>query len=365
MPAKGIFVDDEDQQFAALLSTRGVLDFDYHAVAPLTDQALAIRLAQPNVVALDYRLDEVTPNVENGHTFKGSGLAQLLRDEAIVNPDHDFGIVLVSNDYKLEAYFAPDRTAHDLFDIVYAKEIVVSERARVRAELCALSNGYQFLRELNKKYDPVVLLSASEAEVDRVRIQSIASVLSDASAPHLAAKFVLNAIIKRPGLLLDDADAASLLGLKIDSFFKLVPALTADDLLYTGIFSEGWRRWWANRLEEWGENITGKPLLDLTAQQRAEALSVRFGEALEPAASPWNHSSDEYVGFACCSCRRPTELRHSLAVFESRAPRFAARRRICWDCIQTDRYLNDGHPWQIEESDASLIVGIKTRQRKT
>lgn len=364
MAAKGIFVDDEDKQFAVHLSTRGVLEFEYHVVVPITDQALAIRQALPTVVALDFRLDEVTPNIAAGHTFKGSSLAQLLRDEAIADPALDFGIVLVSNDYKLEAYYAPDRTAHDLFDLVFAKETVNAERPRIRRELCALSNGYLYLRGLAGAYDPVMLLNASEAEHDRVRIQDITTVLGSASAPHIAAKFVLHAIIKRPGLLVDDHDAAALLGLDGTGFEAVVPMLLEGGLGYTGVFGDGWRRWWASRIEDWGEGVLGSPLLDLTAQQRAEALSGSVNQTLAPARSPWTGSPNEFVSFACCCCRRPTELRHSLAIFEARAPRFATRRRVCWDCIQTDRYLNDGHPWQIDESDVSLVPGIMTRDRK-
>lgn len=362
--AKGIFVDDEDKQFAVHLSTRGVLEFDYHAVLPITEQALAIREATPSVVALDYRLDEVTPNVAEGHTFKGSGLAQLLRDGAISDPSQDFAIVLVSNEGKLAAYYAPDRTAHDLFDLVYAKETVTSQRERVRLELRALSNGYLALREMALAYDPVVLLDAPEAQHDRIRTQEITTAISSASAPHLVAKFVLHAIIRRPGPLVDDHDAAALLGVEVASFEALVPALTEAGFRYAGLFAKGWQRWWASGVEEWGEALLGGPLLDLTAQQRAEALSARTDIALQPARSPWNDSPDEYVSFACCCCRRPTELRHSLAVFEAKAPRFSTRRRVCWDCIQTDRYLNDGHPWQIDESDASLVAGIMTRPRQ-
>jgi hypothetical protein len=240
--AKGIFVDDEDKQFAVHLSTRGVLEFDYHAVLPITDQALAIREATPSVVALDYRLDEVTPNVAEGHTFKGSGLAQLLRDQAISDPARDFAIVLVSNEGKLEAYYAPDRTAHDLFDLVYGKGTVTAQRDRVRSELCALSAGYLTLREMALAYDPVVVLAAPEPQYDRIRIQEITTAVVGASAPHLVAKFVLHAIIRRPGPLVDDHDAAALLGVDHASFEALVPLLTEAGLRDAGFFSDGWRR---------------------------------------------------------------------------------------------------------------------------
>ena len=53
---------------------------------------------------------------------------------------------------------------------------MIADRSRIRQELCALSNGYLFLRGLAKAYDPVMLLKASEAEHDRVGIQDITTV---------------------------------------------------------------------------------------------------------------------------------------------------------------------------------------------
>ena len=129
---------------------------------------------------------------------------------------------------------------------------------------------------------------------------------------------MLHAIIKRPGLLVDDHDAAALLGLDSTSFDALVPKLLEAGLGYTGVFSDGWRRWWASRIEDWGEGMLGSSLMDLTAKQRAEALSAGVNPTLAPARSPWNDSPDEFVSFACCCCRRATELRHSMAIFRSK-----------------------------------------------
>lgn len=364
MLARGVFVDDEHHQYAALLSTRGVLELDYQAVLPLTDQANAIRAALPTVVALDYRLDEVTPNVAAGHTYKGSGLAQVLRDGAMSAPEQDFAVILVSSDFKLETYFAPDKTAHDLFDMVYAKEAVTTQRGRIQGELRALSTAYLYLRARDGNYDPVALLAAGDDEEDRVRIQEITSALVQASAPHIASKFILRNLIERPGLLLDDNDAAALLGIEQAGFAELAPRLIEAGLIYAGIFSEGWRRWWANRVEDWAETLLEGALLDLTAKERAEGLSAKLEIDVRPALSPWNESPNEYISFACASCRRPTELRHSLAAFEARAPRFAQRRRICWDCIQNDFYLEPPNRFDVDESDAPLVADVKVRDRK-
>lgn len=365
MPAKGVFVDDEDKQYAALLSTRGVLEFEYQSVLPLTDQALAIKAVHPTIIALDYRLDEVTPDVAAGHTYKGSGLAQVLRDDAIASPAADFAIVLVSNEVKLEALYTPDKTAHDLFDIVYSKEALTQKRDVIRGEVRALSEGYEYLRGLNQSYDPIVILGAVEGDRDRLSVQEITTAFARASAPHIVSKMVLRNFIERSGLLIDDADGAAVLGLDPASFATMTAILVEAGLDYRGLFSGGWRRWWTHRVEEWAESRLGQPLLSMNASERAEHLSRSLNISLQPAHSPWNESVTEYIGFACASCRRPTEMRHSLAAFDPKAPKFATRRRICWDCIQTDQYLEPPARLLVEETDESLIKDIKKRDRNT
>jgi hypothetical protein len=362
MAAKGVFVDDEDKEFAALMSTAGELVFEHQTVIPITDQAIAVWAVDPTVVALDYRLDEVTPDIDAAHSYKGSALAQHLRDNAITEPDRDFAIILVSNEMKLKTLYAPDKTAHDLFDLVYSKEDVTKYRSRVKTECLSLSRGYEFLRSLKLNYDPVAILAATEGERERLSGQEMITAFSNAAAPHIVAKFVLRNIIERAGPLIDDADTAALLGIDEASFEKVAGALQDYDLAYRGLFSGGWRRWWTHRIEAWGAERLGGNLLSLTAAERAAALSGSLDLSLQPAPSPWDGSIDEYISFACVSCRRPAELRHSLAAFDPRAPRFATRPRICWDCIQTDQFQEAN--LQVDEVDHDLVDEVKSRQRK-
>lgn len=361
MPAVGVFVDDEDDEYALLLSTRGELEFGYQAVIPIMEQSISIRETRPTLVALDYRLDEDAPAVEAAHRFKGSGLAQLLRDAAIASPETDFGIILVSGEMKLKELYAPDKTAHDLFDMVYSKEDVTRHRDRIRTEVLAISRAYEALRKTTV-YDAFSVLSAHEDDRDRLETQEIATAFGQASAPHIIAKIVLRTFIERPGLLIDDREAAARLGLDEVSFEKLVGRLVDADLAYRGIFSSGWRRWWSHRLEAFAEGLIGQDPITLTSAQRAEALSTATGVDLKSAKSTWNGSDQEYVVFACACCRRPTEMRHSLAAFDVKIPRYSVRRRICWDCIQTDRNL-EVPAVLVDETDEDLVDAIKNRPR--
>ncbi len=172
MTYQGIFVDDQDDVFAEQLSTHGRLEIEFLAVQEPTALARTIREKRPMLVALDYRLDENPTGLPADQTFKGSALAQHLRDASIEAPDADFALVLVSAEAKVRTLFRPDQTAHDLFDRVYVKEHINNHRTRVRQELLSLCSAYEHLRQKNGQYDLAELTSAEPDDRPAIDIQA-------------------------------------------------------------------------------------------------------------------------------------------------------------------------------------------------
>ncbi len=363
MTYRGVFVDDQDDVFAEQLSTPGRLDIEFQEIQELTELARAIGEKTPMLVALDYRLDEVPTGLAPNQTFKGSALAQHLRDVSIEKPESDFAIILVSAEAKIRTLYRPDQTAHDLFDRVYVKEEINSRRAAVRAELLSLCMAYDHLRGQNGRYDLAELMNADDDDRPAIDIQALTLRLTEAKAPHLAAKLLLSQVIDRPGPLIDLAEVCAHFGVDQGSGPEVAELLKATKAEYGGLFSDAWPRWWTHRVEAFAQNIFGTRATGLPASKRAELLRERFGGNFEPAVSPWTKSADELVALACASCRRGTEMKHSVAAFEAYLPRFAKRRRICWDCVQTDQYQNRTPALVVDETDTSLAVEVRTKLR--
>lgn len=362
MTLSGIFVDDQDQQYAKLLSTRDELMFEFVSVGPVLTLANRIVADRPAILALDYRLDENVSDIDPSETYKAGVLAQQLRDRASTDPALDLPIVLVSNEAKIQNLYRPDKTAHDLFDGVYRKEEIQERRPAIRREMIALAKGYCTLRDTAGKYSAEALLNRHGAG-SLLQQQDITAAFGTATAPHTLAKFVLKALIDQPGLLVDDADAAARLGIDKSSFERLVANPQMQPIRYAGLFGEGWRRWWLDILLDWAEGILGVRPISLRNVDRAEKLSAALDLPLNPVPSPWTGRPDEAAALACASCREATEIRHSVAAYAPTALRFTLRPRICWDCIQTDRYRDRPEPLLVDEADAELAESVKTRQR--
>lgn len=362
MTLSGIFVDDQDQQYARLLSTPEELAFEFVPVEPVLALANKIIAARPAILALDYRLDEHANDLNPNETYKAGVLAQQLRDEAITDPSFDLPIVLVSNEAKIQNLYQPDKTAHDLFDRVYRKEEIEKRRPAIRREMIALATGYGALRAAAGTYRAEELLRRNDAG-ELLDQQDVAAAFRKATAPHTLAKFILKAMVDQPGLLVDDADAAARLGIDGPSFERVAAHAQLQPIRYSGPFSDGWQRWWLDALLRWAEGVLGVRPISLRNVDRAEKLSAALGLNLEPAMSPWTGKPDEAAALACASCRRGTEIRHSVAAYAPTPLRFTIRPRICWDCIQTDRYRERPEPFFVDDADAELAESVKTRRR--
>lgn len=364
MTFKGFFVDDspEDAVFARLLSSdiREGLDLDYLKVEEAGKLSAYIFETGADIVLLDFRLDENPEMVSPQHAYKGSGLAQLLRDKAVASPANDFPIVLVSAENKFNAFFRPDRTAHDLFDRAYGKEHVHLSESEIQNELISLCEGYKLLKSVwtTNRMDAFALTEDDYSALDH---QELTYPIMDASAPHIAARVILKTLIEREGILISLPEATARLGADPSQAADVEKLLQQNNLAYSGVFSNGWPRWFGHRFDSWIEDLLGRRPSNLTGTEKCNIINQKTGLKLAPAKSTWNGSPDEKFIFSCASCHRPTEIRHSLAAFDPLCPRHGQRKRICWDCIQTDKYTHCH--LNIDNVDRDLVEDVKHRQR--
>ena len=364
MTYRVVFVDDYiDGGFDELLHEDGVLAAVPMELAELAELANAIFGEETHAIALDYQLDENLGDLRPEQGFKASSLAQKLRDQAIERPEHDAPIVLFSALNKVLTLFAPDKTAHDLFDRVYTKDEINTNVEGVRREILDLCQGYEALRPQSGAFDLYSIMNADERDAEALDIQALRIELKDAKAPHIAARVILKNVVLNSGLLLDQNDVFARLGISIENEDTILSKLREADLAYSGIFSTAWPRWWAHRLDDWMKDIFAARATGLTAANRTKLLNEKFGLELAPARSPWTGGDDTLIAVSCASCRRGTEQIHSVALFVPTLPKYLNRPRICWDCIATDKVENSDGRMVFDDNDLDLVAEIKVMKR--
>lgn len=365
---KGFLVDDDisDLTYVKLLSfkTNPGLSLTLKEPSQLTEIAASIFDDSPDIVALDYRLDENFSACPAGQ-YKAGPLAQQLRDLATASPQQDFPIILISSEEKIQHDYKPDATSHDLFDNIYLKENVSKNTTQYRSELIGLIEGYQTLKKHWAQTSTVDklchILNLSPDEYYAVDFEELHVAVEDSKAVHVLARVLIQDVLRRPGILLSWDDIRAKLGVAFDSLDQEKLKQRFEEARYQGAFYNAWERWWRHKFDEITNTIFNTSPTGLPGDERVTALNQQLNLSLTPAQSRWSteNPTQELFAFPCAVCRHPTELRHSLAAYDPRAPKFAERKRICWDCIRKDRNEQPNIRVRIAGSDLSLAGKIK------
>jgi hypothetical protein len=360
----GIFVDDDERDFkyAEVMSIYEEPSLNVTILRPdkpLVDLADEILSSRPDLLALDFRLDEVLFE-DKPNRYKAGPLAQQLRDHATEVPSEDFPIILVSHEQKVRDFYNPDLTTHDLFDRIYKKESIGGHV--FKNEILSLIVGYRKIIDFIGKDDALAgILSLNKEYKDAIPSQFFIDI-AELKAPHQISRYILKNVIFRTGVLLDTNEILAKFGISPTSNdipeFKNI--LFENQVNYKGIFSEGWERWWAFKLEEFGQSLCGDVLGKFTAEQRCACINGEKGINLTPAVSRWTNRTSAYFAVACTSCHSPTEFDFSVEAHDPVLYDFLEKKRICWKCVQTGQYKEKG--LRVSESDKFIAGKIENGQ---
>lgn len=365
MPFTGIYIDDDRnaRQFATRLESDRL---QIRLIEPSELVSLADKVVEgrPDVVILDYRLDEMKGSRTEAVTYRAAPVAQHMRDRTGAHPDQDFPIVLISSEEKIRQLYRPEKTAHDLFDWKFVKQDVAASKDAANI-LLGLVDGYALLRRHAGDLYVPQLFGLTPEQMYLADYQELQAVLKAARSPHIAARYLLNFVFRRQGLLIDRPNLLARLGITLPTGDALA-ALDAwcRPTRYTGVFSGCGERWWAALIEAQLTQLLGGPPGQYTAAQRAAKLRDQLGYPYEPALERWTQSEEFVPVFACASCQSPTPLKHSLACLDTGLPSFVLRRRICYMCIMTDEYidrraLEDDQELQLDASEKRVADRIR------
>jgi len=356
---QGIFIDaiEANKRFADLMSIQGPqgLQVTFQQPSELMTLAQEISAAQPDLVALDYCLNDPLNKPSLG--YKAGPLAQQLRDQALESVNQDFPIILVSHQNDINAFFE-NLTAQNLFDRCFSKE-ELGNGGNPRLQILSLVKGYkQLIKNWNKPERWSLFFDLTPEEKERVAYQAIRE-LDKLKAPHQVARDILRYVIDRQGLLVDKDNLLAKLGVAKtgEDVETLLDILKKDKLGYTGIFSEGWTRWWRHRLTDWGKQICEDSLGNLTAKQRVSALNKQLGLNLSPALSSWENHANALLWTACDSCHQPTEDQYSVVAYDPVPYSFVFGKRICWNCVENGEFKKQG--LEIDDDEEFIVEMIQ------
>lgn len=233
---------------------------------------------------LDLNLEEVPNKDKETSHYKGSSLAQEIRNLSKAGKLKEIPIILLSATVNLNKFF--DRTNEDLFDLIFSREWLNAPRrfSDLRRKLISLSVGYNLLEKCKKNDNNLIELFKYNLESESIRFKGeMKSVISYPS--HIVSNFIIKNLLEKSeiavsGILISEDILATRLGINISKSPDWEKVLgKINNHKYKGIFSEGWTRWWMSGIDKWWsyELEIAQSLRATRAGDKVELLKQKLG----------------------------------------------------------------------------------------
>lgn len=269
---------------------------------------LTIKMPEADGLLLDLRLEMFAFNDAGEKAkYKGSTLAQelrtLVKEGKIKN---DFPIVLISGDAVIEQSL--DKTSHDLFEAVIEKERLGNQITyqELRDKLFCFSKAYKELNSIAEKNIETVL-HINDEFLD-IRFQNTFANIKE-NPNHIISRFILKQVVERPSFLVDEYILAARLGVDIKSEkWSVLSTEILSAFIYSGIFSDYYKRWYMPIIEEWWEKEIGGEIVlrSSTAEKRVELLNSKLNLDLIPILKDEDSKSSSFWTI-CIQTKKPID----------------------------------------------------------
>lgn len=224
-------------------------------------------------IIIDLRLDG---SGEDRTEFNATSIAQEIRSVAARGEMPTFPIVLCSTDEKIRQTYNSDKTSHDLFDYKISKSNSNPDWHKLATKLSSLANGYLWLNEEKRELKQILGIS----ELFKIDIR-IVERTETFSAIYDYAHFIIKDFFHQTNPLINEKILAARLGIDL----KNTPAKAWQGLIgtlfeksaYVGLFSNGWKRWWAEAISNTFYEISNEKLAFLKAEERVSILKKTTG----------------------------------------------------------------------------------------
>ena len=347
-----LLIEDVDRdRLTDLLRELGGGDFEVDALPPPPDLGLeAVIAVGADLFLVDYELDTRQPD-DTFAPYRGMTFAARLRE---TRPAYPIAL-LTSSD--LPAWTAVQRTARvgaTFDDILYKDTGLEADPAATHAKLISLARGYQTLRNSVQRSVSSLL---ELLETDEVGRENALGALppEDGWKEFEAAHWIRSVLLRYPGVVYDEAHAATALGISLDSFKLAEVQAMLQPAAYQGPFSEEQQRWWRHTLFDIANRLCATTERGPGSRQGFRlAASEELDRELEP-------SADAETGITpadtvCYVLQIPVRIETSLPYQPDARPAVMEKARISFKAI---RERNDVDEMYVEAASRDRVEEIR------
>lgn len=327
---KYLYIDDDSEgkvsSYVESLSN-DKLTITYKGVQSLNKKYFIDELKNYDGILLDLRTDQEPDENHKISDFTGAEWGQHIRVLS-TNGDleHDLPIVLFSTDSNLSDTYFSDLTSNNIFDRFLSKDKTPPKAIK---KLISLGKGY---KEITKNKDFSHLLGIKIENLDPRIFSRFLDEDAKAKAKipiHEYAQMILKDLIYAKGVLINENYLASRLGIDIEyspDWDKVKDHFS--DAKYTGVFSDGWNRWWMYKVDDIFEELSSTYLSYVDSKEKVSLIKskidnvkeLNFPEPIETKNGQVKNSSYRYWTI-CKALNKPLDPKEGFKVYTRQEPK--------------------------------------------
>ena len=359
---KYLYVDDNDKGKESvegfLKKDKAVEKSPTDVIEPKEDLVLSIKVIKPTEkrkdifkmltdydgLMVDQQLDEKPNSEGNVSDYLGSSLASDVRvvENGIYQAkkeDISMPIILFSANPNVPSTLYS--LGEEIFDLKIYKIMGMGkyhdfdrDTPMYKSQMLSLVNGYKGLKDLKAKEQEFKKQNPEEQEPNlpfiykSLKFDDNLNLIDsrflnelkrrDAFTAHSKASFILNELIIKQGILIDEDILAVRLGIdkekSQEGWRKVLNELKDFGAKYQGVFCEGWPRWWMPMVEKWwSESMQEESYLQfLSASERVAIISKKLEVHLEIAVAESKFSDNDDYWTVCDFTKEPLAIENGL-----------------------------------------------------
>lgn len=334
---KYLYLDDNDKitrdgdvELFNTISTRIEITTDYPSSWRQRSETIFTEIEELDGIILDWEFTNKSEEAKYGSSqsedvdFSAESFAEHLRINVVKSKIKDIPIIICSADRNkaFTEILKKELTSRDLFDLTFIKSDLFDKQVYTsESQLYDLAIGYAQLQ--NSQFNLQEILALSNEELPYVDIRFIDKLdnLAKTKTTHDLVNFLLRGFIFREGPLINEYVLAARLGVDIkqscENWNWLKQRAIDSNLIYSGIFSNGWQVFWSFKLVNWWQdNFPGIDLRTTAAPKRIELLNEKFNTKLIAAEKLKFASSDEFWTI-CRGTGRPLDPLNGYIISET------------------------------------------------
>ena len=340
---KTVYIDDDEKE---LLKYKSIFETHENSqnkfeIIPVRAQIgfeqliREVKKESPQLILVDLKLEK--PN-ELGEIFETSG-APLSTAFKEIFPDIPVVFFTKQDLFGEKIYSSQVLSSADT--IIYKSDIYKNE-GEVLNFLYNFAKGFETLRNSHsKEWDYILkIIQSPESDKDLLKLSRPPNFSIDKWSVSEVADWIINVLIKYPGILYDSVHSAIFLGISVEDFQSECFEKFFTNSKYFGIFEPTGDRWWKSKLQELAESIMNEQEKYLLIREGFPLAWERVN-GIELQKSKCVYSGEFPADWVCYVLKKPVMIKYSLSYRPDSRPWMMDEARVSFEAIRTGNEVNE------------------------